>query len=388
MSRRHPVTCLQVGDRGPQVRGVRQQLRHVGILGQHRNGEPEETFDVDVDRAVRTFQQRYGLLVDGRVGPQTSRALDAARWSLGDRILRHTPGHLMHGDDVAELQERLMLLGLFSGRADGLLGPATEAALAELQRGVGLTPDGTCGPDTLWALAGVSRRVPDAGDAYALREWTGVTQVGPSLAGRVVVLDPATEDDSSAQGHGLHGWQVAFDLARRMEGRLAAMGVTAVLTRSPTGRPTLDERVALATEVRADLLVSVHCEAQPSSSAQGTATYFWGNDRVVGGRSVVGERLADLIRREIVARTDLLDCRSHARTWDLLRCTPMPAVQVDCGYLSNPADARRLADADLRDALAEAVVAGIQRLYLPAGDQQPTGTLRVAEVLASRVIAG
>ena len=44
------------------------------------------------------------------------------------------------------------------------------------------------------------------------------------------------------------------------------------------------------------------------------------------------------IQREVVARTGLRDCRTHGRTWDLLRLTRMPTVQVDVGYITNPRD--------------------------------------------------
>ena len=57
----------------------------------------------------------------------------------------------------------------------------------------------------------------------------------------------------------------------------------------------------------------------------------------------------------------------------------MPAVRVELGYLSNPTDARRLASSEFRDTLAEAVVAGIERLYLPDGaDRQDADTLPLA----------
>lgn len=384
------ATRLRAGDRSPRVRAVRTQLLHSGDLPADPlddAGVPSDLFDPALDQAVRSFQQRRGLLVDGVVGPQTSRALDGSRWRLGDRILRHTPGHLVSGDDVSELQERLMALGFFSGRVDGVLGEMTEQALRELQHGVGLDPDGTCGPHTLRALASLARTV-GGGNAHALRERSEVTTAGASVTGRVIVLDPAHEEGEpprggkELRGHGLSGHEVAYDLVRRVEGRLAAIGVTTVLTHSARHSPSVAERAALAADVRADLLVSISCESQPGSSAHGVATYFWGDDRI-STRSAVGERLADLVQREVVARTDLLDCRSHPRTWDLLRFTPMPAVQIACGYLSHPGDALRLADPAFRDTLAEAVVAAIRRLYLPEDEDVTTGSLQVSDVLAA-----
>ena len=56
--------------------------------------------DETVDAAIKEFQQSRGITVDGIVGPETFRRLEEARWSLGDRILSFTPGHLVHGDDV------------------------------------------------------------------------------------------------------------------------------------------------------------------------------------------------------------------------------------------------------------------------------------------------
>lgn len=373
-----PETILRRGDRGPRVRAVREQLAAAGVEVPPA-ADPED-FDEALDRAVRAFQQQRGLMADGRVGVQTSRALDAAHWRLGDRILRYTPGHLVHGDDVAQLQERLMQLGLLDDRVDGILGPATERALRELQRGIGLTPDGTCGPDTLRALAQLERTVR-GGDIAALRDAEWVRRSGSSLAGRVVVIDPGHGGgDLGATGHGLTEAAVVLDLARRLEGRLAASGVTAVLTRGPDQSPTVEDRVRLAEEVRADLLISLHCDSA-GGTGSGVATFYWGDERV-GRRSPVGARLASLVQRELLARTDLVDCRTHARTWDLLRLSRMPAVRVELGYLTDPGDARRLGDPAFRDTLAEALLIAVQRLFLPEEEDPPTGTLRAADVLA------
>jgi N-acetylmuramoyl-L-alanine amidase len=377
-----PARLFRLGDVDPAVCDIRDRLAASGDLPAAADVASLEEFDAPVAQAVRAFQQRRGLLADGIVGPQTYRALDGARWALGDRILLHTPGHLLSGDDVAELQDRLLGLGFHVGRVDGLFGPSTETALRELQRGVGLEPDGTCGPSTLRALAQLLSRSVSGGAAHQLRETEQVRRAGPSLAGRVVVLDPGHGgSDRGANGHELDEAGVVLDIARRIEGRLAATGVLAVLSRSVDGAPDELERAELANSLGADLVISVHCETGDSESASGVATYFYGHDRP-GAWSAVGERLADLIRRELVVRTGLVDCQSHPRTWDLLRRTSMPAVRVDVGYLTNPEDARRLADPAFRDTVADSVVVAIQRLYLGEQDMSATGVLHLADVLA------
>jgi len=367
---------------------VRTVLVDVGVASAAAGpGEHPDVFDARLERAVREFQQRRGLTADGLVGAETSRALDAARWHLGDRILRYTPGHLLVGDDVVELQERLLGLGVLDGRVDGLYGPDTERAVRELQRSCGTAVDGTCGPTTLRVLAQLARTV-GGGDAAALRAAEHVRRAGSSLAGRTVVLDPGHGGtDLGALGGGLTEADVVLDLAQRLEGRLAASGVTAVLTRGADQGPALAERIALATQVGADLYLCLHCDgAGPGSpGAHGVASSYWGQVRTddrPAVRSVVGARLADLVQRELVARTPLADLRTHARSGDLLRLTPMPAVQVDLGYLTSPSDAALLADPAFRDTCAEGLLAAVQRLFLPEEDDAATGTLFLGDVVA------
>ena len=186
---------LRRGDTGPLVYALRDVLRRATNTEPGADDEAAANlFDEDLERRVRAFQQDRGLLADGVVGRQTAIVLDAARWRLGDRILLFTPGHPMRGDDVAALQERLVVLGVHAGPVDGVFGPVTETSLRELQRGLGLRPDGICGPATLHALGALSRSV-GGGDPWALRTESDVAVAGKSLAGKVVVLDPSHGGD-------------------------------------------------------------------------------------------------------------------------------------------------------------------------------------------------
>jgi N-acetylmuramoyl-L-alanine amidase len=73
----------------------------------------------------------------------------------------------------------------------------------------------------------------------------------------------------------------------------------------------------------------------------------------------------------------MLDCGTHAKTWDLLRLTTMPTIRLEVGYLSHPGDRKLLRDPDFRDVIAEAILVAVQRLYLPAEIDPPTGTFRM-----------
>jgi N-acetylmuramoyl-L-alanine amidase len=365
------------GDRGSAVSEIRVKL---GVLKLLPEPQTSDVFDDDVDRAVRQFQQDRGLTVDGVVGRETYVALDEARWRLGDRVLSYTVSHPFVGDDVVELQQRLAEMGFHRHRIDGIFGASTEAALREFQRNVGLAPDGTCGPRTLKEL---DRMAPRAvgGRPEELRESEQLRHAGPALAGKLVVIDPGHGGtDRGVEAHGRAESDVVTELAGKIEGRLSAAGAEAFLTRGPDGTLSDEDRVGFANAAEADLVVSLHVDADDNPDCHGVATYYYGTlpsgaDR--GRRSVVGERLAELVQEEIAARTDFLDCRTHAKSWVLLRGTRMPAVRVEVGYLTNPGDAARLASSALLDSVAEAIVAAIGRLYLPADAAVMTGELRI-----------
>jgi len=315
---------------------------------------------------IRSFQQNRGLSITGFVDAVTARALEEAKWKLGDRSLNLQSTPLMRGDDVAALQSRLTEMGFDCGRVDGIYGPRSESAVKEFQRSAGLVVDGKCGPETIIGLLRLSRIV-SGGAPSVMRESATQRNRGPALANKVIVLNPDGDDT------------LIYDVALRTEGRLLALGASVFLTRGVSNTPTETERIAFTNQSGADLMISLHRDSYVNELAHGAATYFYGSD-AHGVHSIVGERFASLVQREICARTDLVNCRTHAKAWDLLRLTRAPAVHINLGYVTSPSDVERISRSDFRDVIAEALVIAIQRLYLAAEDDAKTGTLRIADL--------
>ena len=377
------------GDRGPAVVEIRAILTTVGLLSDP-DTDPDAVFDGPAEQAVRAFQQAGGLTVTGDVNEETWRALDASRWTLGSRVLAHEQPEPLFGDDVQQLQERLLELGYDLGRADTIFGRRTAAALASFQREVGLVADGVCGPQTMAALHRLGRKVI-GGRPNLLRETERFQSAGPALVDKRIVIDPGHGggDSGVSVPDGALRWteaDIAFDLAARLVGRLAAAGMRVHLTRgpAPADRLTESSRASIANELGADLLISLHLDGHPNPLASGVATYHYGEYHDGGVTSTLGERLAALVQREVVKRTGLRDCRSHAKTWDLLRLTRMPAVRVEVGYLTSPDDRARLIDTRFRDRIVEAFVAAVQRIYLPLETDVVTGSIDIEELRSAR----
>lgn len=364
---------LRRGASGSAVAEVRAMLASIGLLD---NTDPSATllFDEPTELAVRHFQQLRGISVTGSVGSETYAALTGAHWKLGDRVLAHESGQSLTGDDVAELQTKLIELGYHLPRADGVFGLSTAQALRGFQREYGLVPDGICGPRTMRALRQLGRRVV-GGRPQLLRDMAAVADSGPSLLGKRIVLDAGHGGaDSGVVAGGVTEAHLVWDLASRLEGRLTALGVQTWSTRGPNNGATDEQRAQLANDVGADLVLSLHVDGFSSPLANGLAAYYYGAGE---SSSTMGERLADLAQRELVARTGMLDNHTHGKTWALLRLTRMPAVRVELGYLTSDVDRYKLCDPRFRDTIAEGLLVAVQRLYLPIADDPTTGNMRI-----------
>jgi N-acetylmuramoyl-L-alanine amidase len=382
------MQAIRRGDRGPAVVEIRAILTTLGLLDD-ASTDPDAVFDAPVERAIRAFQRGGEHLGYGDVNEETWQALDAARWTLGSRVLAYEQPEPLLGDDVRQLQERLLELGYDLGRADSIFGRRTSAALAGFQREVGLVADGVCGPQTVAALHRLGRKVI-GGRPNLLRETERFHSAGPALVDKRIVIDPGHGGGDSGVSvlEGALQWteaDIAYDLAARLEGRLAAAGMRVHLTRgpSPSGRLTESSRAAIANELGADLLISLHLDGHANPLASGVATYHYGQGHDGGITSTLGERLAALAQREIVSRTGLRDCRIHAKTWDLLRLTRMPAVRVEVGYLSSPEDRAMLVDGRFRDLVVQSIVAAVQRMYLPIDSDVISGSVEMDALQAT-----
>ena len=384
------MSMLRRGDRGGAVAEIRAALAALGlpagvvddiVTGRH---SAVDVFDDELDHAVRAFQQHRGLLVDGVVGEATYRALKEASYRLGARTLAHQFGAPMYGDDVATLQARLQDLGFYTGLVDGHFGLQSHNGLMSYQREYGLSPDGICGPETLRSLYFLGSRVT-GGSPHAIREEELVRRSGPRLSGKRVIIDPGLGGDDhglivNGAGGPISEADMLWDLGSRLEGRMTAIGMETFLSR-PVGRSPSDaDRAATANTVGADLMISLRFASMSGDAANGLASFHFGNSH--GSVSTIGRNLADFIQREVAARTGLRDCRTHGRTWDLLRLTRMPTVQVDVGYITNVHDRDLLVSPQVRDSIAEGVLAAVKRLYLLGKNDRPTGTFTFAELLA------
>ena len=345
---------IREGDRSAEVADVQARLRALG----HKITDPSGQFGPATTAAVRAFQQSRSVLVDGIVGPHTWNEIVEASWYLGDRdlYLKHPP---MRGDDVSTLQARLNALGFDAGKEDGIFGVATDRAVRAFQKEYGVAGDGIFGLVSNAALMGL--RVDRPGTSAQLREELRRSEK-QGIAGAMIVVDPGHGGDDAGEtvAGATNEAEACWLIAARLADRLASFGARVRFTRTEPDNPDTHERASRANEIDADLFISIHLNAHAEPTAEGSSTFYFPGSRA-------GESVADQIQEQLV-RLGLRDCRSHARSYPVLRETRMPAVLVEPIFITNPDERKRLEEPEFLGNIADAIAAGTRRYFELAGD--------------------
>ena len=186
------------------------------------------------------------------------------------------------------------------------------------------------------------------GTAGILRELHELeTLRAAALAGKVVVIDPGHGGaDLGARPRRAHRGRRRRrprDPRRGSARRDRRPGAPHPRPRpTPPRAPDEAERAAFANDTAADLVaLAARRLGRARRGRRGARRTTTATPRRAPARPSASD-FAEMVQDEICARTDLADCRTHAKTWDLLRMTRMPAVRVEFGYLTNPRDAARL----------------------------------------------
>ena len=172
---------------------------------------------------------------------------------------------------------------------------------------------------------------------------------------------------------------------------LKAQGLEVLLTRNDDRFVSLDDRAAFANKVKADLFISIHCNAARNRKLRGTETYFLNvtDDRyalrLAARENQASEKslsdlqliLADMATKADVEESErlarsvqhtLVDGSRDAGRHDLgvkhalfyvLLGTRMPSVLVETAFLSNPQDERKLRSDKYQSELARAISQGV-----------------------------
>jgi len=198
-------------------------------------------------------------------------------------------------------------------------------------------------------------------------------------AAALVVLDPGHGGADPGTGQGsLQEKGFTLDIVKRIRARLHENHVNVMLTRDRDATMSLEERCWRADRYGADVFVSIHLNASRNQAISGIETYIVPasgypttveqeqNIIVVKRKDCPGNRfdganvvLGQYLHKGVLAHTGAADRGIRRARFYVIRNANSPAALVECGFLSNRGEARKILDADYRDQIAEGIARGI-----------------------------
>ncbi len=220
-----------------------------------------------------------------------------------------------------------------------------------------------------------------------------------ALGVRKIVIDPGHGgSDPGAPGAIKGVWEkdivlkLATTLAQELRDR---MHCTVVLTRSTDKKLTLEERTAIANTQRADLFISLHCNAAQSKTLRGIETYILNlatdeqaiavaarenatskknisdleyilSDLMKNAKIEESTRLANDVHQALVTGTkkkysDIKDLGVKQAPFYVLLGARMPSILIESSFISNKKECKRLLTASYRNVICNAIADGVEK---------------------------
>jgi len=219
---------------------------------------------------------------------------------------------------------------------------------------------------------------------------------------KLIVIDPGHggEDPGAVGKYGTKEKDINLKIALLVKQKLLEEGFNVLLTREEDVFIPLVKRTEFANKNNADLFISIHCNAaeKPTGTGYGFEIYFL-SEKATDADAVATEKLENevvrfekqteeltklqkllwsmivnefinessklcsLIGKEVTNRTQQNYRGVKQAGFYVLRGAQMPAVLVECGFISNPNEELKLNRYEFQNMIANGIVAGIKRYY-------------------------
>ena len=193
--------------------------------------------------------------------------------------------------------------------------------------------------------------------------------VSTALTGLTVAVDPGHggyDGGARARDSGVWEKEITLQIARTLEKELSARGAAVILTRTEDialsgegsgkarKRADLQKRLDLAQEAGADVFLSIHLNEYRSRLESGPQVFYQrGAD---AGRLLAGALQEAMVKTLQPTRVR----KANAGDYYVLRESPLPSALVECGFLSNAEEEKKLLTAAYQHQIAKAIADGLE----------------------------
>ncbi len=330
--------------------------------------------------------------------------------------LDHAATGKVLADGAADRRVVLVLEGASTGGAQGAGAGLVKAWVADQAAGgarlrIDLAADARIkrrfllppadGVDHYRYVVDIAPADPNAVQLTSMRRAPAVQLRAPLPLKKVVVID-AGHGGHDPGAHGALSIEKDINLAaaQALKAKLEKTGrYKVVMTREADVYVPLEDRVRVAQRADADLFISLHSDSGPEAGLKGASVYTlsdkafaratrfvkpddWFMKASLTADPGVSDILFDLTQRatknrsalfaeSLVGKLDghapLLRRSQRSAGFMVLLAPDVPAVLLEMGFISNPADEQRLRDPDQRAQLVDAVAASIDDYFAQTG---------------------
>lgn len=210
------------------------------------------------------------------------------------------------------------------------------------------------------------------GTAVAISSYAGNITLNDSLT---VIVDAGhgLPDGGAVGVSGSIEQRINLDIALKLKEVLEAKGVRVIMTREGENGlwgeesqsirekkvSDMNNRLDIMKESHADVFISIHMNSYPNSKTSGLRVFYAPNHNEI---KPLAENIQ--IRMQDITGANTTVVKSADKTLFLMKNPPIPAILVECGFLSNPQEEKKLQDEDYQARLAWAIADAIEKYYI------------------------
>ena len=201
---------------------------------------------------------------------------------------------------------------------------------------------------------------------------SGKEQIPKSTYTIVIDAGHGGRDDGCSGVNGTKESEINLSIAKKLEEYLNTLGIKVVLTRCDGNGlyeanvdnykvSDMNNRLKIINEANADMVISIHQNSYADKSQKGAQTFFQESDEK-------SKEFAQSIQSQLISH--LPNARSEAIKGDyyLLKESGVPAVIVECGYLTNVDEEKLLNTVDYQSKVAYTIMCGVVNYFNLCGN--------------------
>lgn len=192
-----------------------------------------------------------------------------------------------------------------------------------------------------------------------------ITTMGTPIGKKTIVIDAGHGDwdPGKVSDNGILEKDINLEISKNLQLYLEQSGGFVLNTRiddtalAEQKREDLAERKNIANDSDVDILVSIHQNSFPDSNVSGAQVFYYDG-------SEQSEKLANCIQtrlKEIDNSNNRIE--KSSTSYYILKETTIPAVIIECGFLSNPNEVYLLSNKEYQNKISWAIYLGILDYY-------------------------